>query len=257
VTLSEFETYSDVYPARERGVNAWIAVMRGCNNFCTFCVVPYTRGRERSRSVENIVEETRRLAADDFKQVTLLGQNVNSYYAEGKEFADLLEAVSGVAGIERVRLRQAYSKDPVSIPGGKTNANWLAPQWDESVSRNVEWSMDLLGRTIACARANGCRVLVTGVPHLPQYRGQWSTRPHGALADTARKHGVPYLNSFEALQRLCGTQPVARLYWAKDPTHLNREGQRLWAQAQLEVLLDRRHALLPEAAPSAAAPGEP
>ncbi|HBO96527.1 MAG TPA: tRNA (N6-isopentenyl adenosine(37)-C2)-methylthiotransferase MiaB [Candidatus Omnitrophica bacterium] len=111
ITLSEFETYSDVYPRRERGVNAWLAVMRGCNNFCTFCVVPYTRGRERSRTIENVVEETRHLANDGFKQVTLLGQNVNSYYAEGKDFADLLEAVSEVKGIERVRFTSPHPKD--------------------------------------------------------------------------------------------------------------------------------------------------
>ncbi|RQV98291.1 MAG: radical SAM protein, partial [Calditrichaeota bacterium] len=96
VTLSEFEDYSDVYPSRASGVNAWIAVMRGCNNFCTFCVVPYTRGRERSRSPENIVEEVKRLVDEGFKQVTLLGQNVNSYHYEGKDFAYLLERVSNV-----------------------------------------------------------------------------------------------------------------------------------------------------------------
>lgn len=111
LTLSEFETYSDVFPTREGGVNAWIAVMRGCDNFCTFCVVPYTRGRERSRDPLNIVDEVKQLAAKGYKQITLLGQNVNSYKFEEYDFADLIEMTSKVEGIERIRYTSPHPKD--------------------------------------------------------------------------------------------------------------------------------------------------
>lgn len=111
IDLSEFETYDDIYPARQKGVNAWIAVMRGCDNYCTFCVVPYTRGRERSRSLESVVTETQRLVAEGYSQVTLLGQNVNSYHHDGRTFANLMRAVADVPGIRRVRFTSPHPKD--------------------------------------------------------------------------------------------------------------------------------------------------
>jgi len=110
-SLSEYETYSDIAPQRQPGVNAWIAIMRGCDNFCTFCVVPYTRGRERSREPQNIVAEVHRITAEGFKQVTLLGQNVNSYRHEQSDFADLMESVAAVPGIRRVRFTSPHPKD--------------------------------------------------------------------------------------------------------------------------------------------------
>lgn len=110
-SLSEYETYSDIAPQRQPGVNAWIAIMRGCDNFCTFCVVPYTRGRERSREPKNIVAEVHRIAAEGFRQVTLLGQNVNSYRFEQHDFADLMEMVAAVEGIRRVRFTSPHPKD--------------------------------------------------------------------------------------------------------------------------------------------------
>ncbi|BFU96815.1 MAG: (Dimethylallyl)adenosine tRNA methylthiotransferase MiaB [Nitrospira sp.] len=111
VDLSEYETYDDVAPDRRDEVNAWIAVMRGCDNFCSFCVVPYTRGRERSREPEGIVAEARLAAAGGFKQITLLGQNVNSYQSGDWDFAKLLVAVADVPGIERVRFTSPHPKD--------------------------------------------------------------------------------------------------------------------------------------------------
>ncbi|HID40239.1 MAG TPA: radical SAM protein, partial [Calditrichaeota bacterium] len=70
LTLSEYETYSDIFPKPEGAVNAWLAVMRGCDNFCSFCVVPYTRGRERSRDPYNVLEEVKQLAGQGIKQIT-------------------------------------------------------------------------------------------------------------------------------------------------------------------------------------------
>jgi len=111
VDLSEYETYEHIIPERVSGVNAWIAVMRGCDNFCTFCVVPYTRGRERSRDPQGILLEAQGLAEQGFKQITLLGQNVNSFRFDHWDFAKLVTAVADIPGIERVRFMSPHPKD--------------------------------------------------------------------------------------------------------------------------------------------------
>ncbi|BCJ85730.1 tRNA (N6-isopentenyl adenosine(37)-C2)-methylthiotransferase MiaB [Effusibacillus dendaii] len=90
---------------RKDGIRAWVNIQYGCNKYCTYCIVPYTRGRERSRLMEDVVEEVKQLAADGYKEITLLGQNVNDYGLDLKayDFADLLAAVNKVEGIERIR----------------------------------------------------------------------------------------------------------------------------------------------------------
>ncbi len=118
VTLSTTETYRDIIPARITGntVSGFISIMRGCNNFCSYCIVPYTRGRERSRSAESILAELADLRAKGFREATLLGQNVNSYRyetASGEviDFARLLAMVADTAPEMRIRFTTSHPKD--------------------------------------------------------------------------------------------------------------------------------------------------
>lgn len=111
VKLSRTETYDDIAPYREDGLSAWISVMRGCDKFCTFCVVPFTRGRERSRALHSIVEEIQQLSLRGFKEVTLLGQNVNSYNDAGNDFADLLASCAKVDRSIRIRFTTSHPQD--------------------------------------------------------------------------------------------------------------------------------------------------
>ncbi len=104
----------DVPTIRRGKISAWVPIMYGCNNFCTYCIVPYVRGRERSRPLHDIIEEIHQLGLDGFKEITLLGQNVNSYGNDTKEygdFADLLKAVDQVETIERVRYMTSHPRD--------------------------------------------------------------------------------------------------------------------------------------------------
>lgn len=111
VKLSRTETYDDILPFREDGISAWLSVMRGCDKFCTFCVVPFTRGRERSRSLDSIVNEIKLLSQRGFREVTLLGQNVNSYLDNGRDFADLLAAAAVVDKSIRIRFTTSHPQD--------------------------------------------------------------------------------------------------------------------------------------------------
>jgi len=111
VKLSRTETYDDILPYREDGLQAWISVMRGCDKFCTFCVVPFTRGRERSRALDSVVNEVKLLSKRGFKEITLLGQNVNSYLDNGNDFADLLSACAVVDRKIRIRFTTSHPQD--------------------------------------------------------------------------------------------------------------------------------------------------
>ena len=113
VLLSHEETYADISPVRldKNGISAFISIMRGCNNVCSYCIVPYTRGRERSRDAHSIVREARELWENGYKEVTLLGQNVDSYLWENVNFAQLLEMVANINPELRVRFSTSHPKD--------------------------------------------------------------------------------------------------------------------------------------------------
>ena len=109
--LSKFEVYDDMFPSRREGVNAWISIMRGCDKFCTFCIVPFTRGRERSRSIEGIKKEAVEAVRQGFVEITLLGQNVNSYRTPEGDFSNLLDEIAQIEGVKRIRYTSPHPQD--------------------------------------------------------------------------------------------------------------------------------------------------
>lgn len=111
IRLSSLELYDGLFPARHKGINAWISISRGCNKFCTYCIVPYTRGRERSRKPESILEEAKRAVDKGFVEITLLGQNVNSYRSSTGGFPDLLRQLAKIEGLLRIRYTSPHPQD--------------------------------------------------------------------------------------------------------------------------------------------------
>lgn len=109
--LSKTEVYNDLFPSRNSGINAWITIMRGCDKFCTYCIVPYTRGRERSKSIKSVLREIENAANNGFVEIMLLGQNVNSYNYKSKNFTDLLNEVVKIEKIKRIRYVSPHPQD--------------------------------------------------------------------------------------------------------------------------------------------------
>jgi len=111
VRLDRDETYGDLEPRRGHGVRAWVTVQRGCDKFCTYCVVPYTRGRERSLPLHELVSQVTKAAAQGFREIVFLGQTVNSWNDGTHDFADLLRAANAVEGVLRVRFTSPHPSD--------------------------------------------------------------------------------------------------------------------------------------------------
>ena len=111
VRLDKNEDYADIAPIRKEGIRAWLTIQRGCDKMCTFCIVPFVRGRERSLPLKLLVEDVEKLVDQGFKEVVLLGQTVNSYHDDDYDFGELLYAVSDVNGLERVRFTSPHPAD--------------------------------------------------------------------------------------------------------------------------------------------------
>ena len=178
VLLNRDETYADISPIRlnSNGVHAFVSIMRGCNNMCSFCVVPFTRGRERSRDANSIIEECKNLFADGFKEVTLLGQNVDSYHWEpfnnnNKEeavtFAALLEKVALISPLLRVRFSTSHPKDITdevlhTIARHENICNYIHLPVQSGSSRVLQLMNRTYSREWYIAKVNRIREIIPG-----------------------------------------------------------------------------------------------
>ena len=129
VRLDRDETYADMAPQREGGVRAWITIMRGCDKFCTFCVVPYVRGRERSLPAEAILDQVQQAVDGGYREVVFLGQTVNAYRHDGVSFAELLRRTNAIDGLERIRFTSPHPSDMTDdVSAARAECSKVCPQ---------------------------------------------------------------------------------------------------------------------------------
>ena len=155
VRLDRRENYAGIEPLRRPSTNAWLTILRGCDKFCTFCIVPFVRGRERAVDSTEILQQVEHIAAAGYREVTLLGQTVNSYNDGRMDFADLLRAVSAVEGIQRVRFTSPYPRDFTDRTiGAMATLPQVCPGLHLPVQSGSDAQLEAMGRgyTIAAYR---------------------------------------------------------------------------------------------------------
>lgn len=135
-------------------------------------------------------------------------------------------------------IRKFFFKPPSQTTPPINNMSWLSFTWSDSARKDVDYSMFLLGKTINLLKEKNIKVVITSVPHYPQYSGIWSTKAHRIVETTAKENGVLYLNTYEALRPLIKGSGQEKYYWDNDPTHFNEEGNNIWAKAQVDFLLN-------------------
>lgn len=149
-----------------------------------------------------------------------------------REFSALYFALSRAVPTLPLRAPSAPPSDKES----KSKADWLCQEWNDDIQANVAKTQGYLEALARLSREKGVDLVISGVPHYPQFTGQWSTKPHDALRQTAQTAGVPFLDTYNAIADLVKSSPAGTYYWSNDPTHFNEEGNRLYASLQLKML---------------------
>jgi lysophospholipase L1-like esterase len=182
---------------------------------------------------------------DDGTPYIMTPQGVVRGHKRTRAFMWLVRHSATAYYFDRALLMQQAKKIASSQQKGDETANWLALEWTESIMENVNLSMQTLASTIKLLKSKGIKVMLTGVPHLPQYEGKWSVRPFQMLENVAKENDIPYLNSYEEMRKKAENKNLSAFYWETDPTHFNIKGNQKWAEIQFDFLTDKNNNLLP------------
>jgi tRNA-2-methylthio-N6-dimethylallyladenosine synthase len=156
VRLDRDETYGDLEPRRGSGVRAWITAQRGCDKFCTYCVVPYTRGRERSLPLADLIRQARHAVAQGYREIVYLGQTVNSYHDGTHDFADLLRATDAIEGLLRIRFTSPHPSDMSErVIAAIAGCDKVCPQVHLPLQSGSDRILDAMDRTYTLAQYLG------------------------------------------------------------------------------------------------------